>query len=311
MTIPYQVRRYRAEDFEPVAELAVLASSSPATACGQPDVSSVNEFSADYGHRQLENEAWVAETEDGRVVGFAAGNLRNSTLTVDGPIVAEDFRHLGIGTALFGKLEEDARASGAAALEGGVRASNAVGQVFLRKHGYKPSREIYCYECHEPLDKQADLPEGYAIGELKPRYLLPFLMVMHECFPGYRLPSNPQRLFEPDKMKIFLALDHHDKVAGAVTAFFYPEDQMGYIYHLGVSEPHRRRGLSRALLLSACDWLWTAHTPRFVGLSTSDEVGVRHSLYERVGFKLQYALLYLKKSVARPAKTGGDRTHAS
>jgi GNAT superfamily N-acetyltransferase len=303
MTLSYQVRRYRPEDFEAVADLAVFASSSPATACGQPDVGSRNEFEADYGHRNLENEAWVAVNDAGRVLGFAAGNVRNQTLTVDGPIVAADMSHQGIGTALFGKLEQDARNLGVLALEGGVRASNAVGQVFLRKHGYKPSRQIYCYECHQPHESNGNLPENYTIGELKPRYLLPFLMVMHECFPGYRLPSNPQRLFEPDKMKIFLALDQHDRVAGAVTAFFYPEDHMGYIYHLGISEPHRRRGLSRSLLLAACDWLWTAHTPRFVGLSTSDDMGVRHALYERVGFKLQYALLYLKKPLAQVAKT--------
>lgn len=301
MTVPFQVRRYRPEDFEAVAALAVAASSSPATACGQPDVASAAEFEADYGHRHLDQEAWVAETDDGQVVGFAAGNLRNHTLTMDGPIVREDVRHQGVGTALFQHLEQDAATHGAKTLEGGVRASNAMGQIFLRKHGYKPSREIYCYECHEPLEAPLEAPEGYRIGELKPRYLLPFLMVMHECFPGYRLPSNPQRLFEPDKMKIFLALDAQDKVAGAVTAFFYPEDQMGYVYHLGVSDPHRRRGLSRALLVAACDWLWTSHQPRFVGLSTSDEMGVRQSLFERVGFKLQYALLYLKKPLGKAA----------
>ncbi|MDB5099781.1 MAG: family acetyltransferase [Cyanobacteria bacterium RYN_339] len=306
MTIPYQVRRYQPEDFQAVAELAVAASSSPSTACGQPDVASTNEFEADYGHRNLEQEGWVAEGEGGTILGFAAGNLRNQTLTIDGPIVLAEARHQGIGTALFARIEQDAHATGALALEGGVRASNATGQVFLRKHGYKPSREIYCYEAHSQLESPVVAPESYRLGELKPKYLLPFLMVMHECFPGYRLPSNPQRLFEPDKMKIFLALDDQDKVAGAVTAFFYPEDHMGYIYHLGVSEPHRRRGLSRALLQGACDWLWTSHTPRFIGLSTSDEAGVRHSLYERVGFKLQYALVYLKKPVPQPAKTRGE-----
>jgi GNAT superfamily N-acetyltransferase len=127
-------------------------------------------------------------------------------------------------------------------------------------------------------------------------------MIMHECFPGYRLPSTPQRLFEPDKMKIFLALDEADKPVGAVTAFFYPEDRIAYIYHIGITAPYRRSGLGRALLLSATDWLWETHNPRFVGLSTSDSAGVRRSLYERVGFELQYGLRYLQKAIAQPAK---------
>jgi GNAT superfamily N-acetyltransferase len=289
-----------------MAALAVMASSSPETACGQPDVASVDEFKADYLHRPLEQEAWVAEAQDGTVIGFASGSVRNGTFSVEGPIVLPDWQRQGVGSRLFAMVEEDARATGAERIEAGVRASNERGHAFLEGLGYEPARQIHVYETHAPLEATFSLGDGYTIGELKPRYLLPFLMLMHECFPGYRLPSNPQRLFEPDKMKIFLALDDQDKVAGAVTAFFYPEDHMGYIYHLGVSEPHRRRGLSRSLLVSACDWLWTAHTPRFVGLSTSDEVGVRHSLYERVGFKLQYALVYLKKPVQQPAKTRGE-----
>lgn len=280
--------------------LAVAASASPETACGQPDVASVDEFVADYGHRALEQEAWVAEL-DCRVVAFAAGAPRNQTFVIDGPIVAPEAQRLGIGAALFAQLEAEAAAAGLAQAQGGVRASNERGLRFLEKLGYRPKDEIYVYETHQPLSKTFNVPAGLTIGELKPRHLVPFLMIMHECFPGYRLPSTPQRLFEPDKMKIFLALDEADKPVGAVTAFFYPEDRIGYIYHIGITEPYRRGGLGRALLLSATDWLFETHSPRFVGLSTSDTAGVRQSLYERVGFELQYGLKYLQKAIAQPA----------
>lgn len=300
MSASYTLRRYVPEDFQAVAALAVAASASPETACGQPDVASVDEFVADYGHRPLEQEAWVAEL-DGRVVAFAAGSARNQTFVIDGPIVAPEAQRLGIGTALFAQLEAEAARGGFAQAQGGVRATNERGLRFLERLGYRPKDEIYVYETHQPLSKVFNVPAGVIIGELKPRHLVPFLMIMHECFPGYRLPSTPQRLFEPDKMKIFLALDEADKPVGAVTAFFYPEDRIGYIYHIGITEPYRRGGLGRALLLSATDWLWETHSPRFVGLSTNDSAGVRHSLYERVGFELQYGLRYLQKTIGQPA----------
>ncbi len=148
MTTPFLVRRYTPDDFEPVAALAVLASSAPETACGQPDVASVNEFAADYGHRNLEAEAWVAVGPAGEVIGFAGGQLRTQTLTVDGPIVDPAWQRRGIGRALFDRLEADACELGALGVEGGVRATNTQGRAFLDRLGYGPSREIYCYEAH-------------------------------------------------------------------------------------------------------------------------------------------------------------------
>lgn len=295
MAVAYTIRRYEPADFDAVAALAVLASASLETACGQPDVASTAEFEADYGHRALEQEAWVAAVTGGAVVGFAAGQLRNGVLLVDGPIVEAAWRGRGVGTALFARVEADGEAAGAQAIEAGVRATNTRGEAFLHRRGYGANREIFVYETYERVRAEGPLPPGYAIVDLKPRHLVPFLMVMQECFPGYRLPSTPQRLFEPDKMKIFLVLDAQEQVAGAITAFYYPEDQLGYIYHLGVNEPHRRRGLARALLVAACDWLWDAHEPRLIGVSTSDELGAREALFRPQGFSLRYSLRYARK----------------
>lgn len=302
MSDAYEVRRYRPADFDALAALAVAASASADTACGQPDVASAAEFAADYGHRALDQEAWVAAAPNGAVVGFAAGQLRNGVVLVDGPIVDAAWRGRGIGTALFARVEADAGETGAAAVETGVRATNVRGEAFLRRCGYEANREIFVYEAHERVHAEAALAPGYQIVDLKPRHLLPFLMVMQECFPGYRLPSTPQRLFEPDKMKIFLLLDGQDQVAGAITAFYYPEDELGYIYHLGISEPHRRRGLARALLTAACDWLWDEHAPKIIGASTSDELGARRALFEPLGFHLRYSLRYSRKALAAGAR---------
>jgi GNAT superfamily N-acetyltransferase len=304
MTAAFRIRRYEPADFPALASLAVEASSAPETACGQPDVASVAEFEVDYAHRPLEQEAWVAVDARGVVVGFTAGQTRGGVLMVDGPIVAPAHRRQGIGRALYQRLEQDAEAAGAHLVEVGVRSTNAIGDAFLGAIGCGTHREIYVYEAHSRMRVEPRLPAGYHIEDLKPRTLLPFLMVMHECFPGYRLPSTPQRLFEPERMKIVLASDAAGRVAGALTAFYYPEDGHGYLYHLGVSEAHRSKGLARGMIVAACDWLWDTHRPHLIGASTSIELGARQRLFHPLGFALQYSLRYARKAL----DGHGDRT---
>lgn len=292
---PYRLRRYAPTDFDAVAALAVDASADPERACGQPDVGSAAEFAADFGHRNLGQEAWVITEGDAAVVGFAAGAARAKQYALDGPIVHLGHGGKGLGSILLEAVAGDARAVGATSLEGGVRASNLAGQVFLRRHGFKPTREIHVYETEQAPEAQVDLPPGYALGDLEPRKLLPFLMVMHECFPAYRLPSAPEALFDPTAMKIFLVEDEEGRPVGGVTAYYYPEDRLGYVYHLGVTEPHRRRGLARSMLTAATQWLFEAHQPRCVGVSTGEAVPLRHSLIEPLGFTRRYALIFMGK----------------
>lgn len=293
---PYQLRRYASADFDAVAALAVEASGDPERACGQPDVGSAAEFAADFGHRNLSQEAWVLLHGE-RVVGFAAGAARAKQYALDGPIVDQAHGGQGLGSVLLEAVSGDARLAGTNTIEGGVRASNLAGQVFLRRHGFKPTREIHVYETESPPEQAIDLPPGYALGDLEPRKLLPFLMVMHECFPAYRLPSAPEALFDPTAMKIFLVEDEEGRPVGGVTAYYYPEDRLGYVYHLGVTEPHRRRGLARSMLTAATQWLFEAHAPRCVGVSTGEAVPLRHSLIEPMGFTRRYALIFMGKRV--------------
>ncbi|MEB3330156.1 MAG: GNAT family N-acetyltransferase, partial [Candidatus Sericytochromatia bacterium] len=142
MTAAFHIRRYEPADFLALAALAVEASASPDTACGQPDVASVAEFEVDYGHRSLEQEAWVAIDGAGAVLGFTAGQSRGGVLMVDGPIVKPSHRRRGIGRALYEHLEQEAHAAGVELVEVGVRSTNTVGDAFLGAIGCGRHREI-------------------------------------------------------------------------------------------------------------------------------------------------------------------------
>jgi ribosomal protein S18 acetylase RimI-like enzyme len=74
---------------------------------------------------------------------------------------------------------------------------------------------------------------------------------------------------------------------------------IGEVQFLGVREDRRRQGYGRQLLLSAIDWLVDQAGVSGIGLNVGEELAHARSLYERVGFRLRYAGIGLKKVLAR------------
>ena len=88
-------------------------------------------------------------------------------------------------------------------------------------------------------------------------------------------------------------------VLGFAVASTEEGSSAGEVQFLGVREDSRRQGYGRRLLVSAIDWLVDTAGVSRVCLNVGEELVHARSLYESVGFKLQYAGIGLKKDLAR------------
>ncbi len=83
---------------------------------------------------------WLAEDEDGTVLGYAAGTLRPEGCTI-GPIFTRAVgRRRGIGAALLAAIERWVEDTGVPMVEISVNADNPEGVGFLTASGYRPGR---------------------------------------------------------------------------------------------------------------------------------------------------------------------------
>lgn len=86
---------------------------------------------------------WKAvDDETGESVGYAAGTLRPSGLTV-GPVFADPTtRRRGVGAALVNAIQAWAMSTRVPVVEISVAADNPDGRAFLERLGYRPRRVL-------------------------------------------------------------------------------------------------------------------------------------------------------------------------
>ena len=84
---------------------------------------------------------WLAvDTATKEPVGYAAGTLRPSGMTVGPVFTRRDHRRRGVGDALISAIQEWAMATRVPVVEISVATDNADGQAFLESLGYRPRR---------------------------------------------------------------------------------------------------------------------------------------------------------------------------
>lgn len=85
-----------------------------------------------------EAEAWVAETGEGVVVGYAVGWVVADEAELANIAVAEGHRRGGVGRQLLETIEGRAALRGARRIYLEVREGNASARAFYGSHGYRP-----------------------------------------------------------------------------------------------------------------------------------------------------------------------------
>lgn len=195
----------------------------------------------------VEHDVFVAEDEDGTLVGWADVDASGARVSVH-----PDHEGRGAGTLLRTAAEARLRERGFA-LRQGIVASNAAAAEHLRAAGYAP---IQTYQrlratldaVSPPLDaavRQFDLDaEGDAVHAL---IEASFSEIAFNVAPSYATWHAEQAASSEPRFR--LALDDDEGLAGAILGHRW-EDGVGYVALLAVASRARRRGHARALLLA-------------------------------------------------------------
>jgi len=85
----------------------------------------------------------------GTIIGFCGGGIEDTGDVIYGHlctlVVADEYRHRGVGRELLRWIEDDLRQKGAVAIQLEARISNHNAIAFYKKLGYQ---EIFCYDSY-------------------------------------------------------------------------------------------------------------------------------------------------------------------
>lgn len=270
---------------------------------------------------ELERDAWVVETGEGRIAGYEEFNNRfaHASLVGDG-YVHLDFKGRGIGTSLLTALETRARQEVQEAAPGlrvfirnGMAAEDKSGREIHEQAGYRPIRFSWRMEIElNELPAKPTWPTGIA--------LRPFVV-----------ETQNRTVFDADEEAF---LDHWGYTPGSFEAWknrwtgaddFDPSlwhiawdgDQIagcslcrnrmgiGWVGSLGVRRPWRKQGLGMALLLHSFQEFFKRET-RIVGLGVDAEnpTGATR-LYQKAGMHVAAEYVIYEKELRRGREPQG------
>ncbi|HEX7473207.1 MAG TPA: GNAT family N-acetyltransferase [Candidatus Limnocylindrales bacterium] len=270
-------------------------------------------------------DAFLGEL-NGRVV--AVGDVRyirrddTHTYMVSGA-VHPDERRRGIGRALLGVLEgraaervETLPDAAPVWIDAWMPDANVGFGVLIRDAGYEPTRHFF-EMLKTDLDTAAEvtLPEGL---ELRPVVMSDMRRIFDaeaEAFQdhwGRRDWSDEvfaEHLADPDlDPTLWRVAWDGDEVAGVVSTFIIADEnaalgvQRGWLAHVSVRRPWRRRGLAAALIVSACVGLRERGMHEAaLGVDAENLTGAL-GLYERLGFVVRRRATSWRRPL-RPAPT--------
>jgi mycothiol synthase len=308
-------------DLKPVTQLIL----DECIADGDPTVAVTSEELAQEWKSpgfELEKDAWVVETTDGRIVGYEEFNQRHAHafLVGDGYVHLE-YKGRGIGTALLRALEERARAEMKLAepdlrvfIRNGLAAGNSTARQMHAAEGYRPIR--YSWHMEIKLDEEPRAPVWPAGIELRP-----FVREQHDqtvfeaheeafsdhwghtpgTFEHWQHQVSGRDDFDPALW--FIAWDGAE-IAGYCLCRY--RMGTGWVGTLGVRRLWRKRGLGEALLLHSFGEFYKRGM-KIIGLGVDAEnpTGATR-LYKKAGMHVAAEYVIYEKEL-RPGREPGEQ----
>jgi mycothiol synthase len=265
----------------------------------------------------LERDAFLVETEDGRVVGFEEfNNLHEHTILQTDGYVHPDFKGRGIGTALLRIVEQRARDEIALAdpevrvsLESGIDNRDQASHDLHRNEGYQPIR--YHWRMERVLKEPPAAPKFPAEIELRPfiqgEHDVPVWQAQNEAFhdhwgshevtlDDWRHNRFGDPEFDPTLWAI--AWDGEEVAGFSINRY---RMGIGWIRTLGVRRPWRKRGLGEALLLHSFGEFYKRGKQTIgLGVDAQNSTGATR-LYQKVGMYVASEFVTYQKEL-RPGR---------
>ncbi|HLZ22697.1 MAG TPA: GNAT family N-acetyltransferase [Ktedonobacterales bacterium] len=285
--------------------LALIAADDIAHT-GEADPWSADDIRSEWIGVDLDHDAWIIETADGQVVGYAMlfyratdGNIERFHLD---SYVHPAFTGRGIGTDLLRRLEARARelvtdtpSDRSVVLQSGTIAHDTAARRLLESRGYNLVRHFWRMRIDMTgAPPTPRWPEGITVREcVAGQDERVFFDTLEEAFQdhwghtpheyGEWLKHNVKTAsFDPSLW--FLALDGMEP-AGALRGK-QMADGSGWVNTLGVRRPWRKRGLGRALLLQAFDTFYRRGVSSVaLGVDAQNPTGATH-VYEAAGMRI-------------------------
>lgn len=320
LPVSFRLRAARWTDLEPVAQLIldVCTSDGDATMAVSPAVLK-NEWK-NPGFN-LETDAWVMTTADGRVVGYEEFVDRHAHVSLQGDgYVHPDFMGKGIGTAMLHALEKRARKEMELAdpehrvfIRNGMAIGDTVSREMHENEGYKPIRFFWRMEI--TLDGPPPAPNWPEGIQLRPFELeehnYAVYLAHEEAFRdhwghtphSYDEWQHHMNNEEMDPSLWFIACEG-DQVAGYALNRY--RNGNGWVGTLGVRRPWRKHGLGLALLYRSFGEFFKRDTPVIsLGVDAANQTGATR-LYQKAGMHVAAEYVTYEKELRPGREPEGD-----
>lgn len=298
--------QFTIRSFDPEADLPRLLRLSAAVEVGAPERTDDPEKYlraqlALPGHDPARDRTVALNPADlDQLIGYNLVWLPPGVQTAQANVIVHpSWQRKGLGSALLRQALEHARSLGAVQVNIPAQDKHPAAVPFLTKHGFKPAGAYTELYAAGSLRLPPILwPYGYRVRTYaEVDSLATLTQAMNEAYqflPGHHTVSQEQMaewLPSFDPQGLFLVFSEKNRPVGICRTELSPERSTrngtptGYIDAPGISSPHRRLDLYRALLLTGINYLYAQGAARFEMESWGDTPAVLR-LYQEMGFEI-------------------------